>query len=94
MRKFVPYSMLYTSIFYLEIVEHGRPSFDRIPSNQFGNYLNNSQIVLFDQAGPPAVALLPCYATRHSTAAPLAIFHPPFAPWGCPLLEPHLNLPL
>jgi hypothetical protein len=43
MRKFVPYSIIYTPIFYLENFVQGKAAFW---SNQFENYLNKSKNLL------------------------------------------------
>jgi hypothetical protein len=57
MRKFVPYSIIYMSIFYLENLVQRKVAFC---SNQFKKYLNKLKISLLQLAGPPIG--LSCFA--------------------------------
>jgi hypothetical protein len=93
MRKFVPYSIIYMSIFYLENLVQRKVAFC---SNQFKKYLNKLKILLLQLAGPPIG--LSCFArTVHYPVVGALPWHPwppttVVGAWSCQPLEPHAPL--
>jgi hypothetical protein len=64
MRKVVPYLIPYKSIFYLKFLEFERLPFDRINSNWFNFFLNNSEAALFFVGRPTSLPPGPAHAHR------------------------------
>jgi hypothetical protein len=76
MSKIVPHSILYTSMFYLKILEHRGPSLTISNSNGFENIWINKKVHCGSWADPPVASLLLCSERAVRVTSRVALLPP------------------